>query len=165
MQNSQIIKKDFIKRIQEHQGILHKICFMYAKTGTDKEDLYQEIVLELWKSYSSFENKSKFSTWMYRVALNTAITYIKKSSRFHAAGTGMINFVEHEDSSAYSEDVKILYAAISHLNSIDKAIVLLWLEEKTYAEIADTVGISEKNVSVKMVRIKRKLAKIIKKIT
>ena len=165
MQNSQPIKKEFINRVQNHQGILHKICFMYTKINADKEALYQEIVLELWKSYSSYDNRSQFSTWMYRVALNTAITFIKKSARFKANKSQIIDNPEFEKPPEYSEDVKILYAAISYLNKIDKAIVLLWLEEKSYAEIAATIGISVKNVSVKLVRIKQKLAKIIKKIS
>ena len=164
MQNQREIEKEFVKRIQKHQGILHKICFVYSNNNADKEDLYQEIVLQLWKSYPSFRKEAKFSTWMYRVALNTAITLNKKASKFKTKVLISDDYtVEQVDD--YSEDIKILYRAISKLSKIEKAIILLWLEEKTYSEIAEIVGISEKNVSVKLVRSKKKLAKLIKKIS
>ena len=164
MQNQREIEKVFVKQIQKHQGILHKICFVYSNNTADKEDLYQEIVLQLWKSYSSFRKEAKFSTWMYRVALNTAITLNKKASKFKTKVLISDDYtVEQVDD--YSEDIKILYRAISKLSKIEKAIILLWLEEKTYSEIAEIVGISEKNVSVKLVRSKKKLAKLIKKIS
>ncbi len=165
MQNQKEIEKEFVDKIQKHQGILHKICFMYSTNNADKEDLYQEIVLQLWKSYPSFRQESKFSTWMYRVALNTAITLTKKTALFEK-NKAIINdeyFIEVNID--YSEDIKILYKAISKLSKIEKAVILLWLEEKTYNEIAQIVGISEKNVSVKLVRSKKKLAKIIKEIS
>jgi RNA polymerase sigma-70 factor (ECF subfamily) len=165
VQNQREIEKEFIGQIQKHQGILHKICFVYSNSNSDKEDLYQEIVLQLWKSYPSFRQEAKFSTWMYRVALNTAITLTKKATLFEK-NKALINdeyFIEGNID--YSEDIKILYKAISKLSKIEKAVVLLWLEEKTYNEIARIVGISEKNVSVKLVRIKKKLAKIIKEIS
>jgi len=164
VQNQREIEKVFVKQIQKHQGILHKICFVYSNNTADKEDLYQEIVLQLWKSYSSFRKEAKFSTWMYRVALNTAITLNKKASKFKTKVLISDDYtVEQVDD--YSEDIKILYRAISKLSKIEKAIILLWLEEKTYSEIAEIVGISEKNVSVKLVRSKKKLAKLIKKIS
>jgi RNA polymerase sigma-70 factor (ECF subfamily) len=164
VQNQKQREQEFIARIQKHQGILHKICFVYSHNNADKEDLYQEIVLQLWKSYPSFRQESKFSTWMYRVALNTAITLNKKASKFKNKAEISDDYaVEKIDD--YSEEIKILYKAISKLSKIEKAIVMLWLEEKTYNEIAEIIGISEKNVSVKLVRSKKKLAKIIKKLS
>ena len=164
MQSQKETEKEFIARIQKHQGILHKIWFVYAHSNADKEDLYQEIVLQLWKSYSSFRQESKFSTWMYRVALNTAITLNKKASKFKNKAQISDDYaVENVDD--YSEEIQILYKAISKLSKIEKAIVMLWLEEKTYKEIAEIIGISAKNVSVKLVRSKKKLSKIIKKIS
>ena len=164
MQNQREIEKEFVKRIQKHQGILHKICFVYSNNNADKEDLYQEIVLQLWKSYPSFRQESKFSTWMYRVALNTAITLNKKASKFKNKAEISDDYtVEKVDD--YSEEIKLLYKAISKLSKIEKAIVMLWLEQKTYNEIAEIIGISEKNVGVKLVRSKKKLAKIIKKLS
>lgn len=164
MDPSKHIENEFIASIQEHQGILHKISFVYANHVNEKDDLYQEIVLQLWKSYPSFQGKSKFSTWMYRVALNTAITLTKKPKLIFNAIEKQSVSTSFETSMEFSEDVKLLYKAISHLNKVDKAIVLLWLEEKSYAEIAETIGITVSNVSVKLTRIKVKLAELIEKL-
>jgi RNA polymerase sigma-70 factor (ECF subfamily) len=165
VQKHKEIEKDFVTKIQNHQGILHKICFVYLNNKTNKEDLYQEIVLQLWKSYPSFRNESKFSTWMYRVALNTAVTFSKKASFFESNRSLESDEYVIEEAVDYSEDIKILYKAISKLNKIEKAIILLWLDEKSYSEISEIVGISEKNVSVKVVRCKKKLAEIIKRLS
>ena len=165
MHQSTQTEKEFITLIQKHEGILHKICFVYAKNDADKEDLYQEIILQLWKSYTSFEGKSKFSTWMYRVALNTAITLARKPRMFEKPGNEIPGSYEFESKMDYSEDVKILYKSISQLKKVEKAIVLLWLEEKSYTEIGEAVGISDKNVGVKLGRIKSKLAEIIKSLS
>jgi RNA polymerase sigma-70 factor, ECF subfamily len=158
------IEKEFIAKIDKHQGILHKICFVYATNNADKEDLYQEIILQLWKSYASFKGKSEFSTWMYKVALNTAITLNKKATFFYKSSENISGTFDYTESMEYSEDIKILYRAISKLSKIEKAIILMWLEEKSYDEIAETIGITVKNVSVKLVRIKNKLAEIIEKL-
>lgn len=158
------IEVEFIAEISKNQAILHKICFLYAKNKMEREDLYQEITLQLWKSYPSFKGKAEFSTWMYRVALNTAVTAIKKSSLFIDNRKAIPGLYDLDKSMDYSEDIQILYKAISHLNEVEKAIVLLWLEEKSYHEIAETVGISVKNVSVRLVRIKARLAELIEKI-
>ncbi|MCP4977569.1 MAG: sigma-70 family RNA polymerase sigma factor [Maribacter sp.] len=158
------MEKEFIAKIQKHQGISHKICFVYAKNDADKEDLYQEIILQLWKSYSSFKGRSEFSTWMYRVALNTAITLTKKFSYTNWNIENIPNTYEFEKTMELSEDIKILYKAISKLNKVEKAIILMWLEEKSYDEIAETIGITVKNVSVKLVRTKKKLAELIEKL-
>ncbi len=165
MQNQREIEKEFVEQIQKHQGILHKICFVYSNSNTDKEDLYQEIVLQLWKSYASFRKDAKFSTWMYRVALNTAITLNRKAALFENQKTQLSEEYAIAEVIDYSEDIKILYKAISKLSKIEKAIIMLWLEEKAYSEIAEIVGISEKYVSVKLVRSKKKLAKLIKMIS
>ena len=165
MQNQREIEKEFVEQIQKHQGILHKICFVYSNSNTDKEDLYQEIVLQLWKSYASFRKDAKFSTWMYRVALNTAITLNRKAALFENQKTQLSEEYAIAEVIDYSEDIKILFKAISKLSKIEKAIIMLWLEEKAYSEIAEIVGISEKYVSVKLVRSKKKLAKLIKMIS
>jgi len=165
VQNQRDIEKEFIEKIQKHQGILHKICFVYSKNNAEKEDLYQESVLQLWKSYPSFRRDAMFSSWMYRVALNTAITLTKKANVFEKDKALINDGYDIEEAIDYAEDIKILYKAISKLSKIEKAVILLWLEEKTYSEIAQIVGISEKNVSVKLVRSKKKLAKIIEKIS
>lgn len=154
----------FLQLIQKHQGIIHKTCFMYGRNHVDKEDLYQEIVLQLWKSFPSFKGRAAFSTWMYRVALNTAITMTRKPNLFTDPARIPVVPYEMDNPGGVSEDIKTLYKAISHLNKVEKGIILLWLEEKSYEEIAGIFGITVKNVSVKLVRIKAKLAEIIKQI-
>jgi len=165
VQDQRKIEQDFVQKIQKHQGILHKVSYIYSQNDEDKDDLYQEIVLQLWKSFPTFREESKFSTWMYRVALNTAITLNKKKRFIKASANVDPNQFSDEAHAEYAEDVKLLYKAISKLNKIDKAIILLWLEEKTYQEISEIIGITVKNVSVKIVRSKKKLAKIIKKLS
>lgn len=158
------VENEFLTRLYEHQGILHKICFMYASQSMSQEDLYQEITLQLWKSYPSFREESLFSTWMYRVALNTALTTTRRKNLFTTTSKPDPGTYEMETAMDFSEEVKLLYRAITKLKPVEKAIVLLWLEEKSYSEIAAITGISEKNVSVKLVRIKARLAEIIQKL-
>lgn len=158
------IQNEFISRIEKHQGILHRICFVYAGKRSNQKDLYQEMVLQLWKSYPSFMGRSDFSTWMYRVALNTAITLTRKERYFDRMPQDDFLTFDTEQAMNYSEDLKILYCAISKLNKIEKAIIMMWLDEKCYEEIAETIGISVKHVSVKLVRIKNKLSKIIQRL-
>jgi len=156
------IEEKFLEQIKRHQNIIHKICFIYSKNRPDREDLYQEIILQLWKSYPTFGQRSAFSTWMYRVALNTAISATKKFWFLSETELPDVGY-EDENMSDMSEDIRILYNGISKLAKVEKAIILLWLESKSYEEIAETTGISVKNVSVKLVRIKSRLSEIIKK--
>lgn len=156
-------KREFSELIQRNQGIIHKVTLVYTNSLVEREDLFQEICLQLWKSYSNFRNKSQFSTWMYRVALNIAISSIrKKKNGFVFESMKDENSLASEPSEE-KENIKILYESISKLNQIDKAIILLWLEEKNYEEIASIIGITKSNVSVKLVRIKRKLEELINK--
>ena len=157
-------ESQFLEGIDKHQGLLNKICFVYAGGSFSREDLYQEIILQLWKSYPSFRGRSEFSTWMYRVALNTAISLTKRPSFFVSLDKAPEESYDIERSMNFSEDVRILYRAIARLEKIEKAVILLWLEDRSYGEISEIVGISEKNVSVRLVRIRSKLAGIIKKL-
>lgn len=158
------LEREFLHLIDEHQSIIHKICFLYCSRRSDRKDLYQEILLQLWRSYPSFSGRSAFSTWMYRVALNTAISMTKKF--WFSADTENLSdsYAENDNLMDLSEEIKLLYKAISGLAKVEKAIILLWLEEKSYDEIAETLGISTKNVSVKLVRIRKKLSEILKDI-
>ena len=138
-----------------------KGAMVYADGQFNREDLFQEICLQLWRSYPNFRNESKFSTWMYRVALNTAISAIRKTkTELHFEQLHDNDRIETEPSDE-KEQVKLLYRAISKLNRIDKALILLWLEEKSYDEIAAIMGTTKGNVSVKLVRIKRKLEELV----
>jgi len=154
-------KKEFSQLIEKHQAIIHKVTMVYSNGSADREDLFQEICLQLWKSYPNFRAEAKFSTWMYRVALNTAISNVRKNRNApqfeHLPDSDRVA----DDPSGEMEQVKLLYTAISKLNRIDKAIILLWLDEKSYEEIASIIGTSKTNVSVKLVRIKRKLEELV----
>lgn len=155
---------EFIHLIETNQGIVHKICRIYSDSREEHEDLFQEIVLQLWKSYDSFKGDSKFTTWMYRVSLNTAITLIRKKKRTIA--TSSIDQREYFNLSASQPDpekearLESLYAAIKKLNEIERAVVIQYLEDLPYREIANNLGISEVNARVKMNRIKTKLKKL-----
>ena len=156
----------FEKLIFENQSLIHKICNIYGKSEVDKEDLFQEITIQLWKSFASFEHKSKFSTWLYRVALNTVITQKRKEKRRLSAGALSDQEMYIPDTNASKpevEELQNLQNAIRKLKSVDRAIIFLYLEEKSYKEIAGIIGITPKNVGVKIVRIKAKLLTILKK--
>ena len=156
--------RHFLELIHKHQSIIHKICFVYSNNRPDREDLQQEIILQLWKSFPSFKESSAFSTWMYRVALNTAINQTKRPGLF--IDTSPSPEISYDPSGSYqlSEEIQLLYKAISKLKKVEKAIILLWLEERSYEEIAEAIGISVKNVSVKLVRIRTRLAELISKL-
>lgn len=154
----------FTRLIEENQGIVHKICRIYTDSPEAHQDLFQEIVLQLWKSYDSFQGDSKFSTWMYRVSLNTAITLIRKKKR--TIETSSIDSQPYFDIRSDDEDeekqerLKMLYSSIRLLNDVDRALVLLYLEDLPYREIAATLGITEVNARVKMNRAKEKLKEL-----
>ena len=154
-------KREFSELIKRNQGIIHKVTLVYTNSLVEREDLFQEICLQLWKSYSNFRHESQFSTWMYRVALNTAISNIRKKKLGFVSESVIDDNRLADEPTEEKEGVKLLYESISKLNQIDKAIILLWLEEKNYEEIASIIGITKSNVSVKLVRIKRKLEELI----
>ncbi len=154
-------KSEFTNQIKANQKILKKICHIYGVDEEDRQDLFQEIVGQLWKSYATFSGKAKFSTWLYKVALNTALYHIRKSKKQKLPEDVMEDlYHSNQGSERMIEDLKILYQAINQLNKIDKSIVLLYLEQKSYQEMADILGITKSNVSVKLVRAKEKLMKI-----
>lgn len=149
----------FIQLLNQHQKILHKVCNLYLHGQTDKEDLFQEITLQAWKAYTQFRGEAKFSTWLYRVALNTAITYFRKDKKqaFIASVADLPEMAHSIERDPIEEKSKAMYAAIANLSKIDKAIVMLYLEDYSYAEISDVIGITANNIAVKMNRIKVKL--------
>ena len=157
------MEKEFLQIVQKNQGIIHKVCNIYCDFEEDRNDLFQEIVAQLWKSYPSFRNDSKFSTWMYRVALNTAITSFKKNKRRPDQNRlSNVNFqiAEEKYDTETEENIKLLHKAVSQLTGVEKSIVLLFLENKKYEEIAEITGITQNYVRVKMNRIKKKLKKL-----
>jgi RNA polymerase sigma factor (sigma-70 family) len=160
-----MMEKEFTNMINMHRGIIFKVCHVYGYDKEFKEDLFQEIVLQLWKSFGSFRNESKVSTWMYRVALNTAISHFRKERKQPARQSLTTAELQIPDLSTYPEEndgLLLLNQAISQLTRIEKALIMLYLEEKSYQEISDIMGITHSNVGVKLNRIKSKLEKIIK---
>lgn len=160
-------EKEFLDRINDHKGILFKVAKLYMDALVDQEDLYQEMVCQLWKSYHTFQGNSQFSTWMYRVCLNTAITYFKKDSKITKT-TFRLGEAEHqlkneENNWEIEQQLDYLYKAIHELNDIEKALIFLYLEGFSHQEIGVNLGISEGNARVKLNRTKSKLQDIIKR--
>ena len=162
------MKEEFLRNITVNQGILHKVTRIYCDDVDDRKDLFQEILIQLWKSYGSFKEQSKFSTWMYRVAINTAITAFKRGSR-RPVNSMFIREIPSIADDVYDyeleDNLNLLHTAIGQLTGIEKSIILLYLEEKSYEEIAEITGITQNYVRVKMNRIKKKLESLIKKKT
>ncbi|HKC37275.1 MAG TPA: sigma-70 family RNA polymerase sigma factor [Chitinophagaceae bacterium] len=154
-------KETFVKRIQENKKIIFKICNSYCSNKHDRDDLAQEIVFNLWKSFAGFTPNYKFSTWMYRIALNVAISFYRKEMRviqFDAYSEDLIVFAEDSDEKIEIEkNLSLLQKFILELNEIDKSIMLLYLDDKSHKEIAEITGISESNVATKINRIKNRL--------
>jgi RNA polymerase sigma factor (sigma-70 family) len=154
-------KRKFVQLIQENKGIIYKICNSYCGNKEDRDDLAQEIVYNLWKSFHSFNPNLKFSTWMYRVALNVAISCYEKENktRLHVSlPQSLMQLEESEVTNTEAEsNINLLLKFIGELKEIDKSIMLLYLDDKSYKEIAEITGITESNVATKINRIKDKL--------
>jgi RNA polymerase sigma-70 factor (ECF subfamily) len=155
-------EKKFVDLINKHQGLIHKVCIMYENDPDVRNDLFQEIVLQLWKSFPSFRGEAKITTWMYRIALNTAISGFRKDTRkVKTEDLNDTHFNISERPDEREENFQKLQWAIRQLSEIDRAMIMMALEEVPYEEIAETVGISQNNVRVRMNRIREKLRKMI----
>jgi RNA polymerase sigma-70 factor (ECF subfamily) len=151
----------FLQLINQHQGIIHKICRLYRDSREDQEDLFQEIIYQLWRSVSTFGGKSKFSSWMYRVALSTAIGTFRKKNPDIIYTSDLPDHPEiHHEPNDQKEQ---LFAALKKLDAAEKALITLYLEDLSYQEIAEITGITENNVGVKLNRIKNKIQQQLKK--
>nr|WP_262897294.1 sigma-70 family RNA polymerase sigma factor [Faecalibacter bovis] len=150
--------------MDKHKGILYKVSRMYMDNSEDQNDLVQEIVMQLWKSYERFEGNSQFSTWMYRVSLNTALTYFKKEKKKSERFTFLENVdkVDEVDSNEKEQQLELFYKAVHELNKVEKALIFLFLEGQSHKEIGQNLGITEGNARVKLNRTKDKLQNIIK---
>lgn len=160
------LEKDFIKQLNENQRIVHKICKIYTDNPTDHEDLFQEIVIQLWNAYPKFRGDAKFSTWMYRIGLNTALALFKKKEKQVPTNAGdALDSVRmaNEPHNDEEERMQAMYDAIHQLSDVEKALIMMYLDDKPYKEIADILGITEGNARVKMNRAKDKLKTLIKK--
>lgn len=150
-------EQEFIQLLNKHQNIIHKVCSVYMTDYADKEDLFQEVTLQAWKAYPTFRGDAKFSTWLYRVALNTAITFFRKEKKQVPIFTTEVLPDTSESHNPVEEQVQAMYKAIGELSKIDKALIMLYLEDYSYIEIGEMLGISANNVAVKMNRLKAKL--------
>lgn len=161
-------QRDFERRLKEHGGIVSKVAGLYARGAHDRDDLVQEICAQAWRSFARFdERRAKFSTWMYRVALNVAISHLRSAQRsgaehleplddVHLETVAGVDAAQH-DALEHDERLATLRAFIAQLDALNRALVLLYLEDRSYAEIAEVLGISETNVATKLNRIKQKL--------
>ena len=155
------MKNEFLKMVNENQNIIHKVCRIYRNSAEDQEDLFQEIVFQLWKSYPSFRKESKASTWMYRIALNTALSSFRKNSPQIDYHGEVPEKTDPKYEQVATENEEKLFGAIRQLNDAEKAIISLFLEDYSYKEIGELIGISESNVGVRINRIKTKLKTIL----
>ena len=157
-------EKEFLREIQENQNIIHKVCHTYMDNKPDREDLFQEIVLSAWTGVKRYKGGSKFSTWLYRVALNTAITFYKKRKKKWITYEQRNSLESIGDPGDVGDErLEAMNKAINELSGIDKALVMLYLEEYSYDEIGEIMGITANNVAVKMNRIRAKLKENSKK--
>ena len=151
-------EKEFAQVVREQKSTIYTVCYMFSKDNDEVNDLFQEILINLWKGFDSFEGRSDIRTWVYRVALNTCITIDRKKKRKRDKEAKVeMDINLYEDNDADTKQVKKLYERINKLGVFDRAIVLLWLENISYEEIGQIVGISTKNVSIRLFRIREQL--------
>ena len=158
------LKEEFLDMLTNYQGILHKVSWIYFKNKTDREDNIQEIIYQLWKSYPTIKNHKSIGSWIYAVSINVSLSRIKKRSRIEYRENvpelpDKTDFVERL---SMDESLNLLLNAIYNLNELDKSIMLLYLEEKSYEEISRIIGISKSNVGVRINRAKESLKKNLK---
>lgn len=143
--------------VETNKGIIFRVCYMFSKDKVDADDLFQEILIRLWEGFDTFIHKSKESTWVYQVALNTAININKREQRRIKTVPLTGDFDLYDETDASSQQIQLLYKRINKLETIDRCIILLWLEGISYEEIGAIIGITSNNVGVRLNRIKEKL--------
>ena len=152
-------KDQFISVIKENQNLIYKICYSYCSNSENRKDLQQEILLQLWNSFSKFDGRVKLSTWIYRIALNTAISFYRNDSKHSdkkvSIDASIISLSNFEYVPEQDENITMLYQFIEKLNEMDKALILLYLDDNKQKDIAEVLGISETNVATKISRIKK----------
>jgi RNA polymerase sigma factor (sigma-70 family) len=157
-------EQEFLAKIEQHKGVIYKVSRMYMEQPDDQEDLFQEIVLQLWKSYDNFRGDSQFSTWMYRVAINTAMVFFKKekSRKQYYSDTKDPEIAAEEYNPVKESQLDYFYQAVQELNKVEKALIFFFLQGQSHKEIAGNLGLTEVNARVKLNRTKEKLQQIIK---
>jgi len=151
--------EQFLAVVNSNKGIIYKIANSYCKNSDNRNDLVQEIIIQLWKSFDNYNEQYKHSTWLYRIALNVAISFYRKSKRDLSTPLteNIIEIIQEEESGELDENVRLLYQFINELDELNKALMLLYLDNKTHKEMAEVLGITETNVATKIGRIKEKL--------
>jgi RNA polymerase sigma-70 factor (ECF subfamily) len=155
------LEREFLDMIAAQKRVIYKVCYIYAKDQDDLNDLFQEVVLNLWKSFPSYRGDSKLTTWVYRIAMNTCITFLRRSNtrlQTIPMTADVASLVADEE--GRTGQLQELYRLINRLGKLERALILLWLEERSYQEMADILGISKANVAVKLLRTKEKLKKM-----
>lgn len=154
-------EQEFLSVIKEYERVIYKVCYLYATKNAPLNDLYQEVVLNIWKAFTKFRGESKISTWIYRIALNTCISFIRKEKNIPEVVTltQEVSWMTDEQDELQVM-LKELYLLINQLGQLDKSIILLYLEEKSYEEISEIMGLTVTNVATKISRIKDKLRKM-----
>jgi RNA polymerase sigma-70 factor (ECF subfamily) len=159
------LQSAFVNLVHEHRALLYKVCNLYCSSVQDRQDLFQEIVIQLWRSYPRFRGEAKFSTWLYRIALNTAISDLRRQKRRPLPADPEHLPAELQDiydGQEKEQQLQQLYTAIGQLTEVEKALVMLYLEDRSYEEMEEILGINQNNLRVKMNRIKEKLRKLTK---
>ena len=151
------LEQEFTKVVREQKDTIYMVCYMFSKDKAEVEDLYQEVLINLWKSFPKFEGRSSMRTWGWRIALNTCISIDRKKRRRKDSLPLKMDIDLYNDSDNDTRQIQLLHERINRLGVFDRAIILLWLENMSYEEIGAIVGISEKNVSVRLVRIREQL--------
>lgn len=167
MPSDKDISQNFHRIIEQHKGILFKIAKAYCRNDADRQDLLQEMMIQIWKSLHRYNDEFALTTWLYRISLNVAISFYRKNARRQNSSVQLIDahlHIQEEINSEKQEQLRLLEHFISELNDLDKALILLYLDDKSHAEISEIMGLSVTNVGTKLGRIKEKLKKNIAKI-
>lgn len=154
------MEEAFVNLLKEYEGVIYKVCYLYATPSTPMEDLYQDVVLNLWKAYPHFRSECKISTYIYRIALNTCISHLRKKSR----APSTVELTPNMDRADEKDEVQImlakLYQMVNCLGKLDRSLVLLYLDNNSYEDMAEVTGLTLTNVATRLNRIKKKLKKM-----
>ncbi|MBO5902982.1 MAG: sigma-70 family RNA polymerase sigma factor [Tidjanibacter sp.] len=150
-------EKEFVALVEEHKQTIYMVCYLFSKDKTEVEELYQDVLINLWKGFAGFEGRSSLRTWVWRVSLNTCISWQRGKRKRGARMSLELSVDLYNDTDSDTRQIQMLHDRISRLGPFDRAIVMLWLENMPYDEIGEIVGISAKNVSVRLFRIKEQL--------
>lgn len=160
MKKQKDIERRFLEEVARYERVIRRVCFMYSSASAPFDDLYQETMVNLWRGFESFRGDSQLSTWIYRTTINTCVTWFRKNSRHNKAMTleDALDRVVDYDDDEHRRDLADMYKLISQLDPFEKAIIMMWLDESSYDEIANVTGLSRGVVSQRLYRIKHKLA-------